>query len=215
MKPPERFPPDDPREWLNRARSNLARAKVFVPGNYLEDLCFDAQQAAEKAIKAVMIRRDIDFPYIHDLAHLLTILEARGEDTPHTIRHAANHSVRRTYPLSRFRRTCFRTRVSGGHHRRSRCPMGGGMLVIPKKCKPGSPNAPKHFATYLVQFDRFRSNLGRYSASRHTHPSKPNRSSSTTRARGGLRVSSGTRGRSSALKQSPSTTALSRRSCSG
>ena len=24
MNPPERFPPDDPREWLNRARSNLA-----------------------------------------------------------------------------------------------------------------------------------------------------------------------------------------------
>ena len=22
--PPERFPPDDPREWLNRAQSNLA-----------------------------------------------------------------------------------------------------------------------------------------------------------------------------------------------
>ena len=24
MKPPERFPPDDPREWLNRAKSNFA-----------------------------------------------------------------------------------------------------------------------------------------------------------------------------------------------
>ena len=57
MKPPERFPPDDPREWLNRARSSLARAKVFVSGADLEDLCFDAQQASEKAIKAVMIGR--------------------------------------------------------------------------------------------------------------------------------------------------------------
>lgn len=28
MEPPERFPPDDPREWLNRARSNLVRAKT-------------------------------------------------------------------------------------------------------------------------------------------------------------------------------------------
>ncbi len=52
MKPPERFPPDDPREWLNRAKSNLALAKNRVPGAYLEDLCFEAQQAAEKAIKA-------------------------------------------------------------------------------------------------------------------------------------------------------------------
>ena len=62
MKRPERFPPDDPREWLNHARSNLAMAKNRVPEVYLEDLCFEAQQAAEKAIKAVMIMRNIEFP---------------------------------------------------------------------------------------------------------------------------------------------------------
>lgn len=39
---PERFPPDDPREWLNRARSNLAQAKLKQPYVYLEDLCFNA-----------------------------------------------------------------------------------------------------------------------------------------------------------------------------
>ena len=50
MKPPERFPPDDPREWLNRARSNLVRAQHRIPGAYLEDLCFDAQQAAGEAV---------------------------------------------------------------------------------------------------------------------------------------------------------------------
>ena len=72
MNPPERFPPDDPREWLNRARSNLAMAKNRVPGAYLEDLCFQAQQAAEKAVKAVMISRNIDFPYVHNLALLLS-----------------------------------------------------------------------------------------------------------------------------------------------
>ena len=54
--PPERFPPDDPREWLNRARSNLTRAKAKIPGVYLEDLCFDAQQAVEKAMKALLIK---------------------------------------------------------------------------------------------------------------------------------------------------------------
>ena len=41
----ERFAPDDPREWLNRARSDLAMARADVPGVYLEDLCFHAQQA--------------------------------------------------------------------------------------------------------------------------------------------------------------------------
>ena len=34
MSPPERFPPDDPQEWLNRARSNLAMAKNPVPQAY-------------------------------------------------------------------------------------------------------------------------------------------------------------------------------------
>ena len=36
MKPPERFPPDDPREWLNRAGSNPVRAKYRIPGAYTE-----------------------------------------------------------------------------------------------------------------------------------------------------------------------------------
>ena len=36
MNPPERFSPDDPREWLNRAKSNLALAKNPIPGAYLE-----------------------------------------------------------------------------------------------------------------------------------------------------------------------------------
>lgn len=93
MKPPERFPPDDPREWLNRARSSLAIAKNRVPRAYLEDLCFEAQQAAEKAIKAVMIVREIEFPYVHDLALLLSILEDAGEKVPDTVRPAARLTV--------------------------------------------------------------------------------------------------------------------------
>jgi len=88
MNPPERFPPDDPREWMNRARSNLALAKNRIPDAYLEDLCFEAQQAAEKAIKAVMIWRAIDFPYVHDLARLLSLLEQAGETIPDAIRKA-------------------------------------------------------------------------------------------------------------------------------
>jgi HEPN domain-containing protein len=71
----ERYAPDDPREWLSRARSNLIHAKSAADGVFLEDLCFDAQQAAEKSIKAVMITRGIDFPYIHNIAKLLSILE--------------------------------------------------------------------------------------------------------------------------------------------
>ena len=89
MRPPERFPPDDPREWLNRAKSNLALAKNRIPDAYLEDLCFEAQQSAEKAIKAVLIRRDVEFPYVHDLAQLLSLVDEGGDLVPAEIRKAA------------------------------------------------------------------------------------------------------------------------------
>jgi HEPN domain-containing protein len=85
---PERYPPDDPREWLNRARSNLMVARTEEPGIYLEDLCFNAQQAAEKAIKALLIQHDVEFPYVHDLAGLLTWLERAGHEVPESIRQA-------------------------------------------------------------------------------------------------------------------------------
>ena len=88
--PPERRPPDDPREWLNRAKSNLARARadVHLPGVYLEDLCFDAGQAAEKAIKAVLIHLGVRFPYVHDLTRLLDLVEQGGEGVPPPVKEA-------------------------------------------------------------------------------------------------------------------------------
>jgi HEPN domain-containing protein len=78
----KRYPPDDPREWLNRAQSNLVRARKITPGVYLEDLCFDAQQGVEKAIKAIFIQHGLVFPYTHDLARLLRLLEGRGLKIP-------------------------------------------------------------------------------------------------------------------------------------
>jgi transposase InsO family protein len=60
--PPKRFAQDDPREWLNRAQSNLIQAREQKPGVHLEDLCFQAEQATEKAIKAVLLHRRIKFP---------------------------------------------------------------------------------------------------------------------------------------------------------
>lgn len=99
----ERFPPDEPREWLNRARSNLAKAKSTfgISGVYLEDLCFDAQQAAEKAIKAVLIYLGVRFPYVHDLAQLLLLVEQAGLSVSESIRRAAtlsDYAVETRYP---------------------------------------------------------------------------------------------------------------------
>jgi len=86
----ERRPPDDPVEWLNRAQSNLqrARADVRLEGVYLEDLCFDAQQAAEKAIKAVLMTRHLAFPHVHDLGRLMTLLQEGGMHVPENVKAA-------------------------------------------------------------------------------------------------------------------------------
>ena len=63
----KRLQPDNPVEWLNRAKSSLALAKQRSKEIYSEDLCFQAQQAAEKAIKAVYISKKPAFPCIHDI----------------------------------------------------------------------------------------------------------------------------------------------------
>lgn len=61
--------------WMQRAKGNLARAKQPKPDEaFWEDLCFDAQQAAEKAVKAVLVLRGVNFPRTHDIADLLAFV---------------------------------------------------------------------------------------------------------------------------------------------
>ena len=101
MKPRERFPYDDPREWMNRAHSNLARSRLWTADVYLEDLCFDAQQAAEKAVKGLMLARGIRHPFIHDLAALLSLVEESGIGVPAEVFEAAiltRYAVVARYP---------------------------------------------------------------------------------------------------------------------
>ena len=84
--PGDRLIPGTPDEWMARAKGDLALAKIQPPeGVILEDLCFHAQQAAEKAIKAVYQHFGWPFRYVHNLGELLTRLAARGIDIPDPI----------------------------------------------------------------------------------------------------------------------------------
>jgi HEPN domain-containing protein len=99
--PRDHLPPDDAREWLNRAKSRMAKARARLPAVYLEDLCFDAQQAAEKALKAVLIAYHVRFPFVHDLGELLRLIEESGEDIPDVVRDAVpltDYAVEARYP---------------------------------------------------------------------------------------------------------------------
>lgn len=64
---------------LIRAKSNLNRGKesdnLDLREIVIEDLCFDLQQSVEKSLKAVLIYHNIEYPYTHSIAKLITILE--------------------------------------------------------------------------------------------------------------------------------------------
>ncbi len=98
-----RTDPTDPLVWLARAKSNLKIADLGSghPGIFLEDLCFDAQQAAEKALKAVCVHHNLDFPKTHSLVILMDIIESAGLQIPPEVKAAAgltSYAVQVRYP---------------------------------------------------------------------------------------------------------------------
>lgn len=101
--PPETSRPDDPQAWLVRARSNLARARAGRHHDdvLFEDLCFDAQQACEKALKSVLLVRGASVPRTHAIADLITAIVGLGIDVPMDVRTAAElteYAVASRYP---------------------------------------------------------------------------------------------------------------------
>jgi HEPN domain-containing protein len=89
-------------EWLRRAKGNLALAKQPKPKEaFWDDLCFDAQQAAEKSIKAVLVHRKIDFPKTHNIRALLELVDPTGSQISKEIWQAidlTNYAVETRYP---------------------------------------------------------------------------------------------------------------------
>ncbi|HYA26679.1 MAG TPA: HEPN domain-containing protein [Thermodesulfovibrionales bacterium] len=61
---------------------NLARLGQEQEEILHEQICFHAQQAVEKALKAVLLFKKVDFPLTHDLDELLDIAEKAGITLP-------------------------------------------------------------------------------------------------------------------------------------
>lgn len=100
--PPKKNTFGTAQEWLKRAKGNLARAKQPKPKEaFWDDLCFDAQQAAEKSIKAVLVHRQIDFPKTHNIRALLELLDPTGSEISKEIWQGidlTNYAVETRYP---------------------------------------------------------------------------------------------------------------------
>jgi len=66
------------RQWLAKARTDLALATIVLERDRAEmegwAAAFHAQQAAEKALKAVLVARGTDPPHVHDLGALLALM---------------------------------------------------------------------------------------------------------------------------------------------
>lgn len=85
MNPPEKKRLlASPREWLVHAHSDLKLAKLGQTGQEVlpQQICFHAQQAVEKAFKAVLLLHEIDFPLTHDIEELIDILSQTGISFP-------------------------------------------------------------------------------------------------------------------------------------
>jgi HEPN domain-containing protein len=87
--PQDRPIPGSPQDWLARAKGDLAIARAPLPeGAFYEDLCFHAQQAAEKALKAVYRHHGWIFEYTHDLEELVLGLKRQGLRVPPEVEEA-------------------------------------------------------------------------------------------------------------------------------
>jgi HEPN domain-containing protein len=88
-------------EWLKRARSSLGLAKASTDESvYYEDLCFQAQQAVEKALKALLIYHGAEPERTHNLYRLLEELErfAQIDDEIRSVLKLYDFAVQMRYP---------------------------------------------------------------------------------------------------------------------
>jgi HEPN domain-containing protein len=67
--------------WLRKAESDLANAELCLPsGRALDTVCFHAQQAAERYLKAYLTAWDLECPFIHNLEKLIELCSHRDPE---------------------------------------------------------------------------------------------------------------------------------------
>jgi HEPN domain-containing protein len=97
------------KEWLRRAKSNFEHAVQTDKNNlisnngeiFIEDLCFNFQQCAEKAFKAVLVHNEILFPKTHSISVLIELLLQNNINVPENLLIASTltlYAVQTRYP---------------------------------------------------------------------------------------------------------------------
>lgn len=67
------------KKWLEKARRDLMTAKSGLDSSepFTDIICFHAQQAGEKYIKAYLVWQEIEFPKTHSLEDLFLLSTQR------------------------------------------------------------------------------------------------------------------------------------------
>ncbi len=66
-------------DWLRQAENDLSWAEYSLGGGFFAQSCFVAQQAAEKALKALCFAKGFDLVKTHSLFQIVTALGESGE----------------------------------------------------------------------------------------------------------------------------------------
>lgn len=70
-------PDEHARSLFQKAENDLIAANaVIATGKALDTVCFHAQQAVEKCLKAMLASRGISYPWRHDLGELVEAVKA-------------------------------------------------------------------------------------------------------------------------------------------
>ncbi len=90
MKPPEAALRELVLQWLEKATADLDAAEQLRSqgGRFREIIAFHCQQAAEKYLKALLVRHQIEFPKTHDIAKLLDRLATVNLSVAESLRDA-------------------------------------------------------------------------------------------------------------------------------
>lgn len=76
-----------PDEWLHYAESDLCLARLGRPDPDVlpNQVAFHAPQAAEKALKGVLVGRGVEFPKTHHLDELIELVQEAGMAWPFAV----------------------------------------------------------------------------------------------------------------------------------
>ncbi len=74
-----------PNEWITKARVFLSDAKRHLEEGHYWLTCFEAQQATELYLKALLVSLTGLHPFTHDLVELLDALKNIGFNIPSTL----------------------------------------------------------------------------------------------------------------------------------